>query len=309
MVFAWIGILAVALAVLIAASVRTVSHAEALLFGTRLPPFFVGVTLMSVGTDFPEIANSIAASVAGHGDINVGDSTGSAVTQATLVLGLLPWLAGPLSVSRKRVAVTCGACLLGLAIGTWFVADSYLSRSDGLIWVSAWILGSFIIWKGSGQLSEPALPVAAKEPVMHALALLAWLGVVTAAAMVAVVAFVEVSTRVGVPEYLLTFFAASIGTSLPELFVDITAIRKGLNDLALGDILGSSFVDATLSVGIGPLIAPTVIDGTLAFRGAIVALAAIAAVTLILVSRREHDRWSGLALLMVYSGVYIALLR
>ncbi|UCF58973.1 MAG: hypothetical protein JSV15_00665 [Candidatus Bathyarchaeota archaeon] len=36
---------------------------------------------MSIGTDLPEIANSITSSAIGHGDINIGDSLGSILAQ------------------------------------------------------------------------------------------------------------------------------------------------------------------------------------------------------------------------------------
>jgi hypothetical protein len=41
-----------------------------------LPPFIVGVVLVSIGTDLPELASSIAAHAEGEGDVNVGDSVG-----------------------------------------------------------------------------------------------------------------------------------------------------------------------------------------------------------------------------------------
>lgn len=308
-VFAWLGVLALSLTALVVASQRAIKHAEALVFGTRLPPFLIGITLVAVGTDLPEIANSIVASIAGHGDINVGDSVGSAATQATLVLGLLPWLGGSMEVSRKRVLVVCGACATALAIGGYLVSDGYLARPDAALLVAGWIIGSFVIWKGTGPIAEPALPVPAQKPASHALALFGALIGVTLAASLLVYAFVGLAELVGLPEYILTFFVASIGTSLPELFVDVAALRHGLKDLALGDILGSSFVDATLSLGIGPLLAPTLVNGPLALRGALTSAAAVALACVILLAGRKHGKLSGTALLAVYAGLYIAILK
>ncbi|MDH3307367.1 MAG: sodium:calcium antiporter, partial [Acidimicrobiia bacterium] len=88
----WAAGAVVGLLVAIAASKRAVRYASALALGFGVSPFLVGVTLMSIGTDLPEMANSIMASVSGHGDINLGDSIGSAVTQLTLVLGILPFV-------------------------------------------------------------------------------------------------------------------------------------------------------------------------------------------------------------------------
>jgi Ca2+/H+ antiporter len=74
MTMLWI-LAAVASAIaMMAASRFAVGHAVAVAEKLRLPPFLVGVTLVALGTDMPEIVNSITASFLGHGDIAVGDA-------------------------------------------------------------------------------------------------------------------------------------------------------------------------------------------------------------------------------------------
>jgi Ca2+/Na+ antiporter len=48
-----------------------------------------------------------------------------------------------------------------------------------------------------------------------------------------------------------------ITPSLPEILVDVTALRAGAPGIALGDALGSSLVDSTLSIGAGPAVVVT----------------------------------------------------
>ena len=91
--------------------------------GLSIPPFIIGVTFFAVGTDIPEIANSVMASLAGHGDLNVGDSIGSVVTQITLVLGLFPFLGGRFVVGRYRAVATSSLTIAALLIGAFLVAD------------------------------------------------------------------------------------------------------------------------------------------------------------------------------------------
>ncbi len=110
------------------------------------------------------------------------------------------------------------------------------------------------------------------------------------------------------PEYVITFFGASLGTSLPELLVVVTALRAGERDLALGDALGASLVDSTLSIGIGPLLAPTAVTASLAVRGAVSVAVVVALVTALLASRKHHDWRSALLLLALYAAFYPLLL-
>lgn len=74
-------VLMTGLLVAVMSSRWAVGHLTAFAAGTRIPPFVIGITLVSIGTDLPEIANSLVASVTGHGDINIGDSIGSATRQ------------------------------------------------------------------------------------------------------------------------------------------------------------------------------------------------------------------------------------
>lgn len=308
MTIAWTAVLVIGFTVALLASRRAVIHASALAFGSRIPPFLIGVTLLAIGTDLPEIANSIVASVSGHGDINVGDSIGSAVTQVTLILGLLPFLGGAFTAGRTRVLATGALTVAALGIGAFLLRDGYLSRSDGILLILAWLVSSVIVWRNAPPAAQPVITVHSHQKSHHALATLGYMLLVGAGATAAVEAFVQLAESFSVPEYLLTFFVASIGTSMPELIVDVTALRRGERDLAIGDIFGSSLVDATLSIGIGPAVAPTVISSDLAVRGSLFAMAALAAVTLLLTFVRRHDWKTGLALLGIYAAMYLALL-
>jgi cation:H+ antiporter len=308
MTVAWIALLVIGFTVAFFASRRAVSHASALAFGLRVRPFLIGVTLLAIGTDLPEIANSIVASVSGHGDINVGDSIGSSVTQVTLILGLLPFLGGAFTAGPSRVLAIGSLTVVALGIGAFLMRDGYLSRADGTVLAIAWLISSFIVWRKAPPAAQPEVIVPSRRKSYHALATLGYMILVVAGATAAVQAFVKLAEAFSVPEYLMTFFIASIGTSLPELIVSVTALRRGERDLAIGDILGASLIDATLSIGIGPVIAPTLISSTLAVRGSLFAMAALATVTLLLSVVRRHDWKTGIVLLSVYALMYVALL-
>ena len=149
--------------VAVLASRYSVEHLTKFAAGTRIPPFIIGITLVSIGTDLPEIANSIVASVTGHGDVNVGDSIGSAVVQSTLILGLLPLIAGAFPIARGRVtrigAATAGALLLGAAV----MADGHLSRLDALLLIGAWILGTAVVWRDQPADAQPLVKTGGEK--------------------------------------------------------------------------------------------------------------------------------------------------
>ena len=309
MIVLWCLAVAGGLGVAIAASRWAVRHAAALSSMLRLPPFLVGLTLVAVGTDLPEIANSVSASLAQHGDLNIGDSVGSVMTQLTLVLGLLPLLAGSFRVGRVQVAWAGSLTCLGLLVAVLLLRDGRFARLDGALLLVLWICASALVWRAAPR--PPELPFPREKPawLRHTTLTLVALALVGAGAAVAVAGLIRISSSLGVPEYLISFFAASLGTSLPELVVDLGALRSGRKELAVGNIFGSSLADATLSLGTGPLVMPTAVTAGFAVRGGLVATGVVLLLTLLFSRIRRHDWRSGLLLLVVYASLYPLLLR
>jgi cation:H+ antiporter len=301
-----IAILAIAagFGIAILASQRAVVDAAALAAGTRIPPFIVGITLLAIGTDLPEIANSIVSSISGHGDINVGDSVGSAVTQATLVVGLLPIVGGAFVAGRRRVARIGGATVGALLLGAFLMSDGFLGRGDAILLIGSWLAGNVLVWRDLPPEAQPSIQVVVGGRLRKGFEVLVALAVVAVGATAAVWGLATVAEALDVSEYLVAFVLASLGTSLPELVVNLTAIRQGQRDLALGGALGASFIDSTLSIAAGPLIAPVAVTAGLVVKGSIAAAATIALVVVLLSVRRRHDRVSGFILVALYFAFY-----
>ncbi len=290
----------------VVASRRAVTNTAALAAGTRIPRFVIGFTLLAVGTDLPEIANSIVASLTGHGDLNVGDSVGSAATQATMVLGLLPLIGVTVFViSRERFARVGIATSAALLLGAALMTDGFLSRADAVILFVAWVAGSFLTIGPTPPGTQLDLQLRAADRLGKILVVFGALGVVALGTTGAVWGMTVLAEALSVSEYVIAFFIASVGTSLPELVVDLTAIRQGQRDLAIGDVVGSSFVDSTLSIAAGPLIAPVAVTAGLAVRGSIVTALIILAVVGLLAITRRHDWKTGLTLIGFYLLLYV----
>jgi cation:H+ antiporter len=290
-------------------SQRAVGSASGLAATSSLPPFFIGVTLLAIGTDLPEIANSLIASATDHGDINVGDSVGSAATQATLILGLLPILAGTLAVPRRGVFATGVSTTVALCVLALLVSDGHISRVDAAVMLVLWVAGSWLVL---GNLSDPqqlSLPEPSDDPrrtlVIRTFLALAGVGV---SAVVTLWAIVNIAEELSAPEFLVGFFLASIGTSLPELVFDVTALRRGETAMAIGDLMGACFLDATLSVAIGPLFFPTALTLSEVRPAIWWSAVAMALVTLLMSRITRHDWRTGVILITIYAGFFVVLL-
>jgi cation:H+ antiporter len=303
----WIIAACASAAVMAMGSRVAIGRAATIAHAVGAPPFLVGMTLLAVGTDIPEIVNSIVAAYAGHGDITLGDATGSVFTQITFGLGLFPFMAGvAILVERRNAWLLSALTVAGLALSALLFGDGVLSQMDAVSLLLYWCVAATVMWN-LGVRSKPLRPTTRKEAgsvAGHATVALLALGAVGAASAVLVGAVAAVSSSVGVPEYVLSFFGAAIATSLPEIAVEFTALRRGERDMALGDVFGSCLVDASLAIAAGPLLFATQVTPALAYRGTVLAAVGMIVAGTLLGARRRHDRSSGAFLLACYVAAY-----
>ena len=104
------------------------------------------------------------------------------------------------------------------------------------------------------------------------------------------------------PQLVASAVILSLGTSLPELVVDLTALRRGAAALALGDLFGSSLLDSTLAIGSGPALRATEVSPD-ASTVCLIAAVGVAGATLIVMRHRSHHYASAALLFVLYGAV------
>ena len=83
----------------------------------------------------------------------------------------------------------------------------------------------------------------------------------------------EIALALGMSELLGGLTIVAVGTSLPELVTSIVAAKKGENDIAVGNAIGSSIFNILLILGVSSTIAPigfefnTIVDAVREGRG------------------------------------------
>jgi cation:H+ antiporter len=292
--------------ILVFSSNKTVDHSVVLACNWSVPPIIIGLVLVSIGTDFPEIINSVISSSLDLGNINVGTSIGSAFAQLTLILGIIALSLRRFEVNKKEVFIIGVSILFASILSFLLILDSYISRLDGLFLITSWVLTVLIIRRiAKKDFSCP--PRRANEFKRSGynvlMVILGFIGVAIGTYLV-IDSILEITRILNISEFIASFFIASIGTSLPELTVTLTALRKGQQELAIGDIMGSSLLDASISIGIGPLLFPTSIPGGPVIATWIYTIVSVLIVTLLLSLKGRVDKKVGIICLSLYLFSY-----
>jgi len=300
------------LILIIFSSIKAVKHSAILAAVLGISPLIIGITLVSIGTDISEIFNSIISSSLGHGDINVGDSVGSDLTQLTLVFGLLPIITGVIYVHRRDIIIL-GACeILSLMLIFSVVEKGYITRLNAIMMVGSLGIYIWLIYNANKdsilhrvELIEKIEPPKSKK--FHLLIAALGFGGVTIAAYMIVESVIVLSSVLDIHEYIISFFIVAVGTSLPELAVDINALRLKHHAIAIGDIIGSCIVDSTLSIGIGLVVFPQAVTASLAVPTVLYTLIASFIVFITIAARQKVDKKAGIFFILLYFLSYVFL--
>jgi cation:H+ antiporter len=218
------------------------------------------------------------------------------------VLGIIALFHKKFAIKRKEVFAIGASTLLALILVFFSIEDGFISQSDGFFLITFWVLFILIIKKVTEK--EFSCPLLPKRNVSNLIMLILGFVGVAIGTYIVINSILEIARILIISEFIVGFFIAAIGTSLPELSVTIAAIRKGQHALAIGDIMGSSILDASISIGIGPLLFPTLVSSGSVIATWFYTFFAILIVVLIITLRGKVDKKVGIICLILYLFSY-----
>jgi cation:H+ antiporter len=285
-----------------------VKHSAALASSLGVSSLIIGVTLVAIGTDVSEIFNSIISCAKGHGDIDVGDSVGSDLTQLTLIFGLLPIICGNFIVKRKEFLIIGSCEVLSLILIFTVVEKGYFTRLDALFMMLSFLFYTMVTYNvtKSDMLTKVDLMIhedkdrPTRRRIHYLIFAIIGFAGVTLSSYFIVQSVILLSRRFNINEFIFSFFLLSIGTSLPELSVDITALRKKDYTLAIGDIIGSCIIDSTISIAIGQFLFPQSVSARFAIPTIFYTIFASLIVIMVVSKRQIMDQKSGILFILLY---------
>ena len=225
-----------------------------------LPEFIVGVAILSLGSDLPELAIAIQAGLhnlqgAKVSDVVIGSALGSALSQIGFVLGFTALL-GYLTIPKK-IVLQHGSILLGsLVLLALFAWDGRITRIEGVSLITIYCIYFVFLFtgnSGSKNLGEK------DESSLSLLRSIVYLGIglflIILSASLTVSSVTQLASLFGLEQSLIAILIVGFGTSLPELSISFGAILKGKTRLSVGNLLGSNIFDTLIPIGVAASIA------------------------------------------------------
>ncbi len=306
------------LAVLVWSADKFVDGAVGIAEFCGMSTLLIGMVIVGFGTSAPELTVSAISASQGNPEIALGNAYGSNIANIALILGTTALISPILmqrSVIRGDLPILIAVSILSIVL----VWDGSVVRWNGvlLLVVFALVMG-YSIWRELKKAKAEALDAVEDESAGKQTSLgksIFWLvlglALLVASSRALVWGAVEIARTLGVSDLLIGLTIVAIGTSLPELASSIAAARKGENDLALGNIIGSNLFNTLAVVGLAATISPMdEIEKAVTYRD-MPLMTALTVALIVLGFRRKGDgrlnRIAGAILLAVYIG-YLALL-
>jgi cation:H+ antiporter len=229
--------------------------------------FLIGMVIVGFGTSAPEMVVSILSALNDTPQLALGNAYGSNIANIALILGVTALII-PVVVQKQAMSRDIPILIAMTALTVILLMDGNVSRMDGII-----VLASFVAIMTFNILSELRQKHKRKKSadkneelesesnekvsiVKSSLLLLVGLVLLIVSSHMLVWGAVNVAQALGVSDLLIGLTIVAVGTSLPELASSIAAARRGENDLAVGNVIGSNIFNTLVVVGLASVIAP-----------------------------------------------------
>lgn len=266
-------IIAVSFVVLNFASNVVINNAVKVATLTRLGKTAVGFSIIAFSTSLPELTVAFIAALSGGAALSVGNVLGSNIVNISVIIGIAAFLVYfqyRRRAKRSKEPVAAADCNIVPAFAKSELSSIYFGLFVSsiipivLIFISAatWIVGLVLIFIFIGymyQLSKVRIPEEGSDVIKaEEKGKLKRYFIFTVAGAIGVVissyflveSAVAIAEAAGLSQQVIGATIIAVGTSLPELTLDLKAILRGHSGLAFGDIIGSSFVNITLILGV-----------------------------------------------------------
>lgn len=271
---------------------------------TGVSEFVIGLTLVSIGTSLPELATSIAASFSKESGLIMGNIIGSNIANIGLILAIGTILFT--IETKEKIFIKDSKFLLMITILFIILsldkAISFIDSSLLLIIFFFYMLHLFRSKKEEKEIHyEKFVRIKLKRDLFKhiALVMVGLFGLFFGSKFL-IPSAISIATFFRMPIESLSVTIIAIGTSIPELAVTISAARKKLQNIFIGNIIGSNIANILLIIGISGIISPVKISNIVLYY-----LIPVMFIMTFLFFRYIKNNWAarlfqGISLLFIY---------
>jgi len=311
MLFFWLGVFAASLFVLIMAARFFTRSAEIIGLTLGMSSFATGVIIVAVGTSLPELIASFIAVSKGASEIVSGNILGSSASNLLFVMSLTTMFSPrSIKLGDQYIFIDLHFLIGSAALLAFIMWDGVIKPTESLLLLGGYIIYTIYLLREGNTEKDLTLDKTVKESaprekvkprdiiVIVISTIFIFLG-----ANYTIMALENIADMLQISKAVVSVTVLSLGTTLPEAVVSITASRQGKADIAVGNILGSCIFNAMAVPGLVGLLGPITVPGELLSFPLPIYLTGVLLFYLITQDKRI-SRWEG-ALFMLFYLLFI----
>ena len=262
MIFLNILILIVGMFFLIKGADLFVDGASKVAKAMKIPSLVIGLTLVSIGTSCPELSVSVQSAIKGMNDMSFGNVIGSNIFNTFIVIGVSSFFV-PLIVSKHMfkydIPIAMAIYVVVLLMG-FVITPNIINWWEGVILVVILVAyTAFLILRSKNEPQEEQADEKKRKWYINVLLIVVGLAGIIFGGDLVVDNASAIALKLGMSELLVGLTIVAIGTSLPELVTSIVAAKKGENDIAIGNAIGSCIFNIVLILSLTAIINPVTV--------------------------------------------------
>jgi len=277
----------------------------------KVPKVIIGLTIVAMGSSAPELVISVTASARGANALAIGNIVGSNIFNLMFIIGLCAVIK-PMVVKVREIHkdfwLSIGAAVL-LLVFKIFCGD-FIPRAGSLIFVTIFLVYMFFVIRKAIKEPDNHVPEEEKNarplPVYILLAVFG-LALIICGGHFTVESASFIAAAMNISERIIGLTVIAIGTSLPELIISIVACKKGENEFAIGNIIGSNIFNVLLILGVAGLISPLHIDNDLISDTLFLVAGSLLAIIFVY-TKGKISRPEGIIMASLYMGYMVVII-
>ncbi len=219
----------------------------------RVPELLVGLTVVSIGSSFPEIFINISAGLEGIDDIGVGNIVGSCFVQISFIIGICVLIGGTMTERKKKLKRDAPMLLGAIALLFLWSLDGKISAGEALISMGIYLAYIIYLFRTADRLEKLHTKKPKSNKIVWSLAFLIGGFVVWFSAQTLLEIGVTAGHTLGIDESIIGMLSG-MGTAIPELSISLMALLRKSNGISVGNLLGSNITDPLFSLSIGAIV-------------------------------------------------------
>ena len=213
----------------------------------KIPKLIISLSIVAFGTSTPELFISFNSLLSGNNDIVFANVVGSTIVNSMLVLGVAAMIK-PMRIKsetvKKQLPIHFAIILffsLLLLDRTFNGTINTITRNDALILFTIFIYFLIYIIKFNASQNKEKIVEKPRWKLPKSIIIgLIGLGAIAIGSNLAVDNCVNIANYLHVSQKVITMVILVIGTSMPELIMAITAVKKSEYDIIIGNIIGTN---------------------------------------------------------------------